>query len=1394
MARVRVAGLRCNAPKGRRIGEAHDEVDAIQQETAMFKRIIICVAVAVVVAAAVFGGVVAWTERAEKIADPGYRLRGEGRRLAASLLSDENVKKAEQKFQEALEIFREANDKKAEASTLNDLGNLYSELHQYSKAIDNYNKSLEIKRKDNWAPLANLGDLYRIRHEYAKAAECYEQSIKAFEEDGDTRSAGILIHLANVHRETRQYPKAAECLEKSLEIARKSRDSKVEALALRNLGILYADQNQSSKATAEMPNLASINPDTDKGAQAYRVEREGRKLNRPDATDTDLRKAEKNFLESLAIFRSLKHEWGQAEVLTDLYTLYMHLDEFEKGLACNEESQEFKRKVRWASDDGNSLAHWGSYYWRGHDFAKAAEYYDRAVKAYEMAGDTEFAGLTLYDLGQAHRKLEQYSKAAECLERSLEITRKSGDVKAEVDTLVSLGSVHSSTENYAKAAEYYLIAIELSGNRGDSDLKEDVHKDLNKIYQRLSKTDPGSEQLKRVKLVLEKQWDKEALTQQLSDAIEAADIEKVKALLAKGADVNVQDRGGHLPLEAAAKKGSMELVRLLLDNGADPRAKSEAGNSALEAAFGEAMLFGHEEAARYFLDMGANVNAVDLKHGRTALAYAVNCSPDFVRTLLEKGADVNARCRNGDTVLMAAASRGRLETTRLLLDNGADVDAKNDNGQTALMEVARHLEHVQGTTWGDHFDNYLRVAKLLLERGADVNVKDGDKRTGGRTPLLRFSSACFSGAVKLLLEKGAEVNATLNDGSNALFWAMKGSMDVYGYPIRGVKELERRSRRVLDLCRTETARVLITHGIDVSAKLEADGSTALTWAAFLGDAELVGLLLDKGAEVDARLTDGRTPLMCAVTSGVRFEILKKLGARSEKQNAETEKGEASKFEILTKLGSWSEANARKQSGPALETSFDTRYIDIAKLLLDRKADVNAKLADGTTALMWASILGQTEMVKLLLERGADARAVLTDGSTALQWAVLYECREVVKLLTEKGGGGTLATAAMSGLTTEVQRLLNAGADVNAKDAHGTTALMECARGGYLETARLLLERGADARAKDERGWTALNEALWKGHLDVAGLLLDRGADPNAVDASGWTALIQAAWKGQLDVVGLLVAKGADIRAKDAFGKTAFMRAVEMGHRDIASLLLDKGDQVNAAEADGWTPVMAAVTRQDREMVKSLRERGARMTVAAAVLLGDEREMRRLVEEAARNRSHIADATVALLIATRAGREDMVTLLLDRCPDIDIKAPCSDTAFLFAIGKRYTGIAKALLKKGANVNAADDWRKTALHHAALVDDLSLVRMLVEKGADINARTVDNTAPLAYALGRNPNVKIVKFLLEKGASVNAADNFDFTAEVVRSGNKEVLELLKAHGLKLPSETKTPSEEDD
>ncbi len=152
-----------------------------------------------------------------------------------------------------------------------------------------------------------------------------------------------------------------------------------------------------------------------------------------------------------------------------------------------------------------------------------------------------------------------------------------------------------------------------------------------------------------------------------------------------------------------------------------------------------------------------------------------------------------------------------------------------------------------------------------------------------------------------------------------------------------------------------------------------------------------------------------------------------------------------------------------------------------------------------------------------------------------------------------------ATKELAGLKenislAKVKDLLEKGADVNARDKDGYTALMRACANGHTDTARLLIEKGADVKAKSEDGKTALMAACANGHTDTAQLLIEKGADVKAKSEYGDTALMWACVNGHADVAQLLIEKGADVKARNKGGYTALMLACKKGYADVEQLL------------------------------------------------------------------------------------------------------------------------------------------------------------------------------------------------------------------------------------------------
>ena len=160
-------------------------------------------------------------------------------------------------------------------------------------------------------------------------------------------------------------------------------------------------------------------------------------------------------------------------------------------------------------------------------------------------------------------------------------------------------------------------------------------------------------------------------------------------------------------------------------------------------------------------------------------------------------------------------------------------------------------------------------------------------------------------------------------------------------------------------------------------------------------------------------------------------------------------------------------------------------------------------------------------------------------------------------------GEGLVLAAQVGHLEVVRLFLEAGADKDAADTFGWTALDYAARHGHLEVVRLLLESGADKDTADEVGSTALRFAAQCGRLEVVRLLLESGADKDTAGTNSWTALHFAAQYGRLEVVRLLLEAGADKDAADRDGHTALQIAAENGHLEVVRLLREAGADKDA---------------------------------------------------------------------------------------------------------------------------------------------------------------------------------------------------------------------------------------
>jgi ankyrin repeat protein len=424
--------------------------------------------------------------------------------------------------------------------------------------------------------------------------------------------------------------------------------------------------------------------------------------------------------------------------------------------------------------------------------------------------------------------------------------------------------------------------------------------------------------------------------------------------------------------------------------------------------------------------------------------------------------------------------------------------------------------------------------------------------------------------------------------------------------------------------------------------------------------------------------------------------------------------------------------------------------------------------------------GSRETVRALLKRHVDVNAREADGTTALHWGVRGDDLETVGLLIHAGanvnapnryGVTPLSLAAINGSGAVTAALLEAGADPNTVTPAGETVLMTASRTGNPDTVKLLIDHGADVNVR-ENGFdeTALMWAAAENHPAVIKLLVDHGAAVNVharalefpkvkIDAAtmvvtalprgGLTPLMYAARQGSLDAARVLGEMGADLNLTDPDGMSAVVMAIINAHYDVAALLVEKGADPNVADVSGMTALYAAV---DMHTLDPLVNRPApipsgRMDAVdlVKVLLAHRANPDAPLVAPLLARQHnsgdpaLGAGATPLMRAARNGDVALMSLLLEDGADPNRATRAGMTPLLFAAGggrrkslKDSIAAVALCLDHGGDINAANDNGQTALHIAVGQGD-DLVKYLAERGARLDAKDQLGRTPLDVALG-------------------------------------------------------------
>lgn len=499
----------------------------------------------------------------------------------------------------------------------------------------------------------------------------------------------------------------------------------------------------------------------------------------------------------------------------------------------------------------------------------------------------------------------------------------------------------------------------------------------------------------------------------------------------------------------------------------------------------------------------------------------------------------------------------------------------------------------------------LAAVQSLLSQGLDIEAKDNF----GWTPL--FEAVWFAGyeMIEFLVDQGADVNARDRDGGTTLHLAARA-------------------------LNPDVVHLFLAHGADLDA-VDEERRTALHVAVENGYLPVVQSLVEGGAEINSLDNLGQSPATLAMLDNKRKVVAYLVDHGAEVTlHLAAYLGLDDQAKQLIEMGA--DIDSKMSIGTALHVAVREENTKLALLLIDRGADVHITLSyedtrDSNMYYRYPSALHETirtgdiEVINALLNLDADTHYTLWET------AIRKDDPVIIDLLLTEGADYTVHQAARIGDVNRVAQFLNNGADVDAVDKHGRTALHRAAFGGHAQVVELLMQSGAtrDSKTKwgkntplyyaillghvdvvaqlsifNEEKENALREAALYGHVDLVAWFLDRGADINAYRPGEYrtNALLSAASMGHTEVVSLLLNRGADVDAKNSWGETALHLGVEVGSVDIVKNLLDHGADPNALVVDDngkgsrRTALFEAALQGHTEVIETLLTHGTNTQV------------------------------------------------------------------------------------------------------------------------------------------------------------------------------------------------------
>lgn len=783
----------------------------------------------------------------------------------------------------------------------------------------------------------------------------------------------------------------------------------------------------------------------------------------------------------------------------------------------------------------------------------------------------------------------------------------------------------------------------------------------------------------------------------------AGDVDAVVQIV-KTRDANITNKNGSTVMHFASASGHLKLCRKLVEYGVEHNRANNLGLTPFHCA----CINGHLALVKWLAGLEGVTLTGTTSDGRTALHHAcLNGHTNIVEWLMKSGADPAVLNSDGFTAFHDACYGGHISVVSVLVKYGCVVALRNNAGVSPL-----HIACEQG---------HLELVQWLVEEGANPDARD----IHGLTP---FLNCCEQGHVKVGL------------------W-------------------------------------LVSQGVDIHATGGAsDGfNTALHLCCQNGHLPMAKWLLDLGLDMDAFNDHNETALQCAM-AGRHLELSRWLVAKRFEQ-----------FDDITRpekaLGVH-EALANEDfpkalillndlchgRGPHIKIPKGSNALHVAAVLgslpfvqhimkVRDQHNINAKTAMGQTPLHCAAATGQLQIAICLIEHGAVVDAKDAEGNTALVLAMHMQYSELCQLLfTDNKEAPRVASG--NGVAATAKRRSQEEDDTSTTSAF---SVFSCIPLPQLPTSApnspSLMEAVSSIASQSRAPSRLIAVEMSNEEFDFTGQPFE-------------SAMQDACVQGDLTTVRSLVSYGANLNSRNPINaSTALHFTCISGNVALAKFLIDNGARLDLKNIGGMTALHIACDRKHGDLAVFLLQQKADCTI------------RNKAGDSALHSICARGLTEALLtVIQRNGRTDTPV-------DLDGRTSKGLAPLHCAVDNCQTSISEILIKSKVQANPRDDENRTPLHYACLKGYIDLCELLWSNGGFVNARDTKGRTPLLYAC-IGGHLALAQWLVKHGADPNATTEVGNNAlhAAGRLGNLNMVIWLVEIGVdpyKFNNENVTPAQ---